>query len=242
MKHSRVGFLLSLVVLATPAVMAKEIRIPRQPDYHNGKIAFSYLGSIWVVNEDGTNAKRLTVNAARDTFPRFSPDGKWIALSSNRYGNYDVFVMPAEGGEPRQLTFNSANDTVVGWSQDSKYVIFNSARGRVYPGVLSLYRIPVAGGLEEPLDADWGYWGSYSADGAKFVFNRHSPTWWRKHYRGSYAADLWVEDVKARTFKKILDEDVPDDMKANNTWPLYGNAKSILCPTAMCRPEQARAK
>ncbi|HYL61184.1 MAG TPA: S41 family peptidase [Candidatus Methylomirabilis sp.] len=225
MKHSREVILSSLLLLVASGGWAKEIRIPRQPDYHNGKIAFSYLGSIWVVNEDGTNARRLTVNAARDTFPRFSPDGKWIAFSSNRYGNNDVFVMPAEGGEPKQLTYNSANDTVVGWSRDSKYVIFNSARGRVYPGVLSLYRVPAGGGLEEPLDGDWGYWGSYSADGSKFVFNRHSPTWWRKHYRGSYAADLWVEDIKAKSFKKILDTDVPDETKANNTWPLYGNGE-----------------
>src|SRR5262249_5177702 len=109
-----------------------------------------------------------------------------------------------------------------GWSRDSKFVIFNSARGRVYPGVLSLYRVSVDGGLEEPLDADWGYWGSYSADGSKFVFNRHAPTWWRKHYRGSYAADLWVEDVNAKSFRKILDTDVHDEMKANNIWPQFG--------------------
>jgi len=49
---------------------AKVIRIPRQPDYHSGKIAFSYAGSIWMANEDGTNPRRLTVNAARDAFPR----------------------------------------------------------------------------------------------------------------------------------------------------------------------------
>lgn len=225
MRLFRAGLLFWLAMTMATAAMSKEIRIPRQPDYHNGKIAFSYMGSIWVVNEDGANARRLTVNAARDTFPRFSPDGKWIAFSSNRYGNNDVFVMAAEGGEAKQLTFNSANDTVVGWSRDSKYVIFNSARGRVYPGVLSLYRVAASGGLEEPLDGDWGYWGSYSADGGKFVFNRHAPTWWRKHYRGSYAAELWVEDTKAKTFKKILDEDVPDEMKANNTWPLYGNGE-----------------
>ena len=224
-RHLRVVILFVLALVTASGAMAKGIRIPRQPDYHNGKIVFSYLGSIWMVNEDGTNARRLTVNAARDTFPRFSPDGKWIAFSSNRFGNNDVFVMPVDGGEPKQLTYNSANDAVVGWSRDSKYVIFNSARGRVYPGVLSLYRVPVAGGLEEPLDGDWGYWGSYSADGSKFVFNRHSPTWWRKHYRGSNAADLWVEDVSAKTFKKILDTDVPDEMKANNTWPLYGNGE-----------------
>ena len=225
MKYFRASALLPLIVFMAAAAWAKPIRIPRQPDYHNGKIAFSYLGSIWVVNEDGSSPRRLTVNAARDAFPRFSPDGKWIAFSSNRYGNNDVFVIPAEGGEPKQLTFNSASDTVVGWSRDSKYVIFNSSRGRVYPGVLSLYRVAVEGGLEEPLDGDWGYWGSYSADGTKFVFNRHSPTWWRKHYRGSYAADIWVEDVKIKTFRKILDLDVPDEMKANNTWPLYGNGE-----------------
>ena len=177
MKYFRASALLPLIVFMAAAAWAKPIRIPRQPDYHNGKIAFSYLGSIWVVNEDGSSPRRLTVNAARDAFPRFSPDGKWIAFSSNRYGNNDVFVIPAEGGEPKQLTFNSASDTVVGWSRDSKYVIFNSSRGRVYPGVLSLYRVAVEGGLEEPLDGDWGYWGSYSADGTKFVFNRHSPTW-----------------------------------------------------------------
>ena len=221
----RVSVLLFAGVWAASLATAKEIRIPRHPDYHAGKIVFSYLSSIWVVNEDGSNPRRLTVNPARDTCPRFSPDGKWIAFSSNRYGNNDVFVIPAEGGEPRQLTFNSAADTVVGWSRDSKFVIFNSSRGRVYPGVLSLYRVAADGGLEEPLDGDWGYWGSYSADGSKFVFNRHSPTWWRKHYRGSYAADLWVEDVKGKSFRKILDTDVPDEQKANNTWPQYGNGE-----------------
>ncbi|HEY2459412.1 MAG TPA: S41 family peptidase [Candidatus Acidoferrum sp.] len=221
MKYLRASVLLSLVILLAGAAWAKEIRIPRQPDLHNGKIVFSYLGSIWVVNEDGSNPRRLTVNPARDTFPRFSPDGKWIAFSSNRYGNNDVFLMPTGGGEPKQLTFNSANDTVVGWSRDSKYVLFNSSRGRIYPGVLSLYAVSVEGGLEEPLNTDWGYWGSYSADNAHFVFNRHTPIWWRKHYRGSNASDLWIEDLKAKSFRKILDQDVPDEMKATNNWPMY---------------------
>src|SRR5262249_6869713 len=224
-KLARACTLLWLAVCLVPRAAAKEIRIPRHPDYQAGKIVFSYWGSLWMDNEDGSNPRRLTANPARDTFPRFSPDGKWIAFSSNRYGNNDVFVIPSEGGEPRQVTFNSAADTVVGWSRDSRFVIFNSSRGRVYPGVLSLFRVAAEGGLEEPLDGDWGYWGSYSADGSKFVFNRHAPTWWRKHYRGSYAADLWVEDVKAKSFRKILDADMPDEMKANNNWPQFGNGE-----------------
>ena len=73
------------------------------------------------------------------------------------------------------------------------------------------------------MPTDWGYWGSYSPDGSKFVFNRHTPVWWRKHYRGSNAADLWVVDLKTKTYKKLLDQDVPDQEKPNNLWPLYAN-------------------
>ena len=52
-------------------------------------------------NEDGTGAHRISDHTARDIYPRFSPDGKWIAFSSNRYGNNDVFVIPA-GGRRRE--------------------------------------------------------------------------------------------------------------------------------------------
>src|SRR5438128_2238370 len=123
-----------LGALTQPRSPAAEIRLPRHPDYSEGRIVFSYLGDLWMVNDDGTNPRRLTVHAARDAHPKFSPDGKWIAFSSNRYGNDDVFVMPAAGGEAKRLTYNSAPDTVVGWSRDSKKVTFSSSRGRVYGG------------------------------------------------------------------------------------------------------------
>jgi tricorn protease len=58
-------------------------------------------------------------------FPRFSPDGNSIAFSSNRDGNYDVFVIPVTGGKPKQLTFHTADDNVVGWTPDGKKVIFS---------------------------------------------------------------------------------------------------------------------
>src|SRR5262249_55634103 len=125
--------------LAGSRASAVEVRFARHPDYHDGKIVFSYLGDIWSAKEDGSNPQRLTVNTAHDVPPRFPPDGKWVAFSSNRSGNYDVFVIPAEGGKPKQLTFHSAGDTVVGWTRDSRRVVFSSARGRVYPGIPSLY-------------------------------------------------------------------------------------------------------
>ncbi len=60
-------------------------------------------------------------------------------------------------------------------------------------------RSPVAGGPEKPLPVDWGYYGDFSPDGKSLVFNRHPATWTRKHYRGSYAADLWIADLAQKT-------------------------------------------
>jgi tricorn protease len=233
-KHfcSAAAHLLGVVVLAAlcnlPAASAGEIKLARYPDYHDGKIVFSYLGNLWLVDEDGSHPRRLTIQRARDIHPRFSPDGKWIAFSSSRYGNYDVFIIPAEGGKAKRLTYHSAADTVVGWSRDSKRVLFSSARGLLYAGVgglSNLYEVPIDGGLEQPLPTDWGYWGSYSPDGKKLAFNRHPMVWWRQHYRGSYAADLWVMDLAQKTFRKLLDADLPDDQKPNNFWPMYGNGE-----------------
>jgi tricorn protease len=97
---TRKAFLLA-VALLLPALSQAQVKLLRHPTYSNGKVAFSYLGDLWIANENGTNVQRLTDNQARDVFPRFSPDGNWIAFSSNREGNYDVYVMPVTGGKPR---------------------------------------------------------------------------------------------------------------------------------------------
>src|SRR5438552_8569769 len=130
-KLSAIVFVTALLVVAfgrEPQTSAP-IKLARHPDYHAGRIAFSYLGDIWTANEDGTGAQRLTDNRARDIYPRFSPDGKWIAFSSNRHGNNDVFVIVAAGGSPRRLTWHTGSDDVVGWTRDSNSVIFRAARG-----------------------------------------------------------------------------------------------------------------
>ena len=209
------------VVLAFGAVEraapAGPIKLARQPDYHAGRIAFSYLGDIWTASDDGTGVQRITDNTAREEYPRFSPDGRWIAFSSNRYGNYDVFVVPAAGGAPKRLTYFTGPDEVVGWTRDSANVLFRSSHGDgAFPGVATLYEISINGGPERALPVDWGYWGSFSPDGQKLAFNRHPAVWSRQHYRGSYAADLWIADLPKKTYTKLL----PDE-KYNRYWPMW---------------------
>ena len=218
-------FTTALLILAfgRASQTSAPIKMARQPDYHAGKIAFSYLGDIWTANDDGSAPQRLTDHRGHEMYPRFSPDGKWIAFSSNRYGNNDVFVVPAGGGAPRRLTYHTGTDEVVGWTRDSQQVLFRAAHGDgAFPNVATLYQVPVNGGQEQPLPVDWGYYGSFSPDGKSLVFNRHPAVWTRQHYRGSFAADLWIADLTAKTYTQLL----PDE-RYNRYWPMWGADNAI---------------
>ena len=126
-----------LVCTFASLAFGREAKLVRYPSYSNGRIAFTYLGDIWTADENGQNIQRLTVNKARDAYPRFSPDGKWIAFSSDRNGNLDVFIIPAGGGTAKQLTSHSADDTVLGWTPDGRGVLFSSqARRRLHGNAL----------------------------------------------------------------------------------------------------------
>ena len=92
---------------------------------------------------------RLTVHTARDIHPRFSPDGRSIAFSSDREGNMDVYVIPTSGGAVKRLTIHSADDTVLDWTPDGKSVLFASQRGEDFMG--KLYVVSLDGGM--PRDA-----------------------------------------------------------------------------------------
>jgi tricorn protease len=213
----------ALFALVPIPAAAAPVRLARHPDYHAGRVAFSYLGDIWTASDDGTAVQRITDNSAREVYPRFSPDGRWIAFSSNRYGNYDVFVVPVAGGTPKRLTYHTGADDVVGWTRDSQQIIFRSARGDgAFPTVAVLYKIAAAGGMETPLPLDWGYWGSYSPDGKSLAFNRHPAVWSRQHYRGSYAADLWIANLTTRSYTKLL-----GDERYNRYWPMWGADDAI---------------
>src|SRR2546428_5208894 len=132
--------------------LAREAKLVPYPSYNNGRIAFTYLGDIWTADENGQNVQRLTVNKARDAYPKFSPDGKWIAFSSDRNGNLDVYIVPAEGGQPKQLTFHSADDNVQGWTPDSKSVLFTSQRAEDF--MAKFYTISIDGGMERNAGPD----------------------------------------------------------------------------------------
>src|SRR5271157_2845960 len=100
---------LALVVISCACLVRgqemQEGRLLRFPAISKDKIAFMYGGDLWLVSSSGGTASRITSHPGRELFPRFSPDGKWLAFTGQYDGNFNVYVMPASGGQPRPLTF-----------------------------------------------------------------------------------------------------------------------------------------
>jgi dipeptidyl aminopeptidase/acylaminoacyl peptidase len=77
---------------------------------------------------DGSDRRNLTQNPAIDIDPSWSPDGRWVSFTSNRDGDFEVFVMRRNGDDQTQLTFNEAQDILTGWSPEGEEIAFESHR------------------------------------------------------------------------------------------------------------------
>jgi tricorn protease len=224
MKRMSLGLALTLaaLVLIVTTAAAGPIKFARTPHIAHGKIAFSYHGDIWVAGADGSGPRRLTAHVAADTSPRFSPDGRWIAFTSDRMGNNDVFVIPVEGGEPTQLTFMTGNDTALYWTPDGQRVIFATSRGERAWGS-PLYTVPAAGGLPLPLPMDQAALGMISQDGKRIAFNRIAPRYWRKGYKGNASAELYVMDAAGGDIVQLTNTRLEDFRSFRQDYmPMWG--------------------
>jgi tricorn protease len=119
---------LALSLILSIEVCSQDTRLLRQPTISPSHIAFRYGSDLWTVARDGGRATRVTSTAAVEHDPHFSPDGKWLAFTSNRSGTDAVYVVAAEGGTPRRLTWYPAGSTAKGWTPDGKRVLYSSSR------------------------------------------------------------------------------------------------------------------
>ena len=90
-----------------------------------------YRSTIWTCAADGSSPPRqFTAGPKVDAEPRWSPDGRALAFSSNREREAkQLYVIPAGGGEPRRLTDLKEDVTELRWSPDGTRIAF-SARVR----------------------------------------------------------------------------------------------------------------
>lgn len=204
---SRIATLLVLLLASAPALASiietdTQIRLPRNPAISpNGKLlAFAWQNDIWTADSDGGNAVRLTIHAANDNSPHFSPDGKTIYFSSNRTGRDQIYSIPAEGGAAEQVTFDSNRKSLKGVTADGRYLLLmqSTDRGWHYSETNRVFLFDTQGEAPKKMLFDVGVRdAALSPDGTKVLFVRGSSAWNRKGYEGPQAAQLWLADLSA---------------------------------------------
>ena len=223
------------LTFTAPVAVAEGTRLLRYPDVSDRHITFAYANDIWVADRDGGEARRLTTFPGSESFPHFSPDGKWIAFSGQYDGNTDVYVVPIEGGAPARLTHHPGQDQAFGWSADGKNVLFISGRASAPVGYGKLFEIPVGGGFPVQLPVPRIWDGQLNADGSMLAYAHARPSdiEWR-NYRGGQAQPIWVLDMTTEEVTKLPWEGSMD------TFPVWsGNKAPALGPLLRNLPTTA---
>ena len=221
------AFLAAVFVASNRAAQEPQaIKFAHIPHIANdGRVAFSYHDDIWIADQDGANARRLTNHIGNDFAPRFSPDGKWVAFTSNRRGNNDVFLMASTGnGDARQLTFYSGADQALYWTPDGTSILISTDRGRFAYGS-PLFSLPIDGTVETPLAMANARLGMMKQDGSLLAFNRALPSSgvWRKAFRGNSAPGIAVQDQKTGDIVEITNGDMKDYQNHfQDMYPMWG--------------------
>lgn len=199
---------------APAAAVEGPTKLLRFPDVYGDQVVFCYGGDIWKAPIGGGNATRLTAHAGIEVFPRFSPDGKWIAFTAQYDGDEQVYVMPSDGGEPKKLTYYPAegpltprwgyDNIVYGWTPDGSSILFRSLRYGYaeHPG--QLYTVKKEGGPAIPLPMPRGGAADYSPDGKRLAYCplwRDFRTW--KRYEGGWAQDIYIYDLATNATKVV---------------------------------------
>lgn len=113
--------------------------------------------------------------ADADLFPRFSPDGKWIAFRRGTNPNSDLYRMSVDGGTVTRLTRVRAAINGFSWLPDGSGLVFSSN----HDGTRQLYRVDLADQVISPLD----------------VLNASSPDVAARSGRMIYQADDWTASL-----------------------------------------------
>ncbi len=131
-------------------------------------------GDLWIVPVDGRE-KPYTLAKTRfdERAGSFSPDGKWVAYSSNESLRYEVYLTPFPVGDGKRYTVSSQGGASPAWRRDGKELYFVAGDGRLTAVPVTIRGSDVQFGRAEslfPVDSDqWNRVYEPSRDGQRFL-------------------------------------------------------------------------
>jgi TolB protein len=123
--------------------------------------------SIYLVPAGGGTPRRIT-RYSPSYWHGWSPDGKTLAFTGQRGGDFDIYTIPISGGEESRLTTAKGLDDGPDYSPDGQYIYFNSER----TGHMQIWRMhPDGSGQEQVVRDETNDWFPHiSPDGKQMVF------------------------------------------------------------------------
>ncbi len=128
---------------------------------------------IFTTNADGGNQRPIREEpGGRDLMPVFSPDGREVVFSSNRGGNWDIYIIGVDGENPRQITFSENFDSSPDWSPDGRQIAYESKRD----GNWQIYLLDIQSGDERKITSGIAanYRPAFSPDGNEIAYESDS--------------------------------------------------------------------
>jgi Tol biopolymer transport system component len=155
----------------------KETPIPGDPsqissvrfsvDGKRAVLAIGDISDLWVIDLQRGVRQRLTNAPMNEYSPLWSPDGRWIAYSSDRNVEADIFMRAADGsGGEVQLTSTKMDELPTDWSRDGRFLMFDYTETKAQTDIGIL---PMTGSDRTPRPlihtkaSEWG--GTFSPDG-----------------------------------------------------------------------------
>lgn len=159
-----------------------------------------FLMQRWLHSSQPTPPQRklwqLTFESGLETDPSWSPDGRFVAYSSDQSGNFDIWVRSIGEGNSVQVTSSPAHDWEPNWSPDGLSLVFRSERDGG-----GLFIVPALGGSERKL-CDFGYRPRWSPDGSQVLF-------YSSAYTAAVKSKAYVINATGGTPRDVLNDFAP---------------------------------
>ncbi|MEO5580690.1 MAG: amidohydrolase, partial [Gemmatimonadaceae bacterium] len=181
-------------------------------------IAFDLLGDLYLIPIAGGTASQLTSGMAFDAQPRFSPDGKSIAYTSDKDGGDNVWTLDVASRRDKQLTKGKSNRyRSPEWTPDGRYIVVSRSATPIGASKLWLFHADGGGGTQlikdpQPLLAGTNPIGAMGA-----AFGKDERFIWYAQRSGAWEYNAGLPQFVIATFDR-------QNGRRENRAGLYGSA------------------